>query len=57
MNEVEFNQAFSKFLDDEKCELVSETLYKLIHSAFTAGWKSALSSELGKAMDIEDRRN
>lgn len=44
MNELEFDLAFSKFLDDEHCEMVSETLYQLIRSAFAAGWKSALGS-------------
>ena len=39
MNEVKLDLAFSKFLDDEHCEMVSDTLYQLIHSAFIAGWK------------------
>lgn len=57
MNEIEFDMAFAKFLDDEKCEKVNETLYKLIHSAFTAGWKSALGSDIGKVMNIEGRKS
>lgn len=57
MNEIEFDQAFSKFLDDEKCEQVNEILYKLIRSAFTAGWKAAFDSDIGKVMNIEGRNN
>lgn len=53
MNEVKLDLAFSKFLDDEHCEMVSDTLYQLIHSAFIAGWKSALGSGDGKVMNIE----
>lgn len=57
VNEIEFDRAFSRFLAEEKCEMVSETLYQLIRSAFTAGWKAALGSDIGKAMNVEDRKS
>lgn len=56
MNEIEFDMALAKFLDDEKCEKVNETLYQLIRSAFTAGWKAAFQSDIGKVMNVEGRK-
>ena len=47
MNELEFDKALSDFLDDEECEQVNETVYGLVRTAFTAGWKAALGSDLG----------
>ena len=55
MNEVEFDKAFSEFLDDEECEQVSEAVFQLIRAAFTAGWKAALGSDIGKVVKIERR--
>ena len=53
MNEIEFDQALSDFLDDNKCENVSEFVFDLVRGAFTAGWKAALGSDIGKIMKIE----
>lgn len=55
MNEIEFDQALSKFLDDDRCEKVSESVFELIRAAFTAGWKAAMGSDLKKVMSIEKR--
>ena len=55
MNEMEFDKAFSEFLDDEQYEKTSDALFKLIRSAFTAGWKAALGSDVGKVMQIDKR--
>ena len=55
MNEVEFDKAFSDFLDDEQYERVNDALFELIQAAFTAGWKAALGSDIGKIMKIEER--
>ncbi|MDE6282130.1 MAG: hypothetical protein K2M15_10190 [Oscillospiraceae bacterium] len=54
MNEVEFDKALSDFLDDEECEKVNEAVYSLIRVAFTAGWKAALKSDIGKFMKVEE---
>ena len=55
MNEIEFDQALSGFLDDERCEKVNEAMFGLIRAAFTAGWKAALGSDIGQVMNIEKR--
>lgn len=55
MNEIEFDQALSRFLDEERCEKVNETVFELVRAAFTAGWKAALGSDIGKVMRIEKR--
>lgn len=55
MNEIKFDQALSKFLDDEHCEKLNETVFELVRAAFTAGWKAALGSDIGKVMRIEKR--
>ncbi len=55
MNEIEFDQALSKFLDEERCEKANEAVFELVRVAFTAGWKAALGSDIGKVMDIEKR--
>ena len=52
MNEIEFDKAFSEFLDDDQYEKVNEALFELIQTAFTAGWKAAMGSDLKKIMDI-----
>ena len=52
MNEIEFDKAFSDFLDDEECEKINEAVFRLIRAAFTAGWKAAMGSDLKKIMDI-----
>ena len=46
MNEFEFDQAFSEFLDDEQYEKTSDALFELIHAAFAAGWDAAMNSDL-----------
>ena len=55
MNEIEFDQALSQFLDDQTCEKVSESVFELVRAAFTAGWKAALGSDIGKVMRIDKR--
>lgn len=55
MNEIEFDEALSKYLDDEKCETTSQAVFDLVRDAFTAGWKAALGSDIGKVMKIEER--
>lgn len=55
MNEIEFDQALSKFLDEDCCEKVNETVFELVRGAFTAGWKAAMGSDIGKVMGIEKR--
>lgn len=55
MNEIEFDQAFSEFLDDKQYEKVNDALFELIQAAFTAGWTAALGSDIGKVMNIEKR--
>ena len=52
MNEIEFDHALSDLLDDEKCEKINEAMYDLIRSAFAAGWKAAMGSDLKKLMNI-----
>lgn len=55
MNEIEFDQALAKFLDDEESEKVSEAVFELVRAAFTAGWKEALGSDIGQIMKIAKR--
>ena len=55
MNEIEFDEALSKYLDDEKCEKFNEFVFEVVRSAFTAGWKAAFSSDIGKVMNIDKR--
>lgn len=52
MNEVEFDRAFSEFLDDDQYEKTSDALFDLIYSAFAAGWRAAMGSDLKKFMDV-----
>ena len=52
MNEIEFDKAFSDFLDDEECEKVNEAMFQLIRAAFIAGWKAALGSDIGKVVKV-----
>ena len=53
MNELEFDKALSDFLDDDVCETANEALYSLIRSAFTAGWKAAMASDLKRVIDLD----
>lgn len=55
MNEIEFDQALSKFLDEEKCEAANQAIFDLIRDAFTAGWRAALGSDIGNVMGIEKK--
>ena len=55
MNEIEFDKALSEFLDDEQYERTNDALFKLMQAAFTAGWKAALGSDIGKVMKIDKR--
>ena len=55
MNEIEFDKAFSDFLDDEEYERVNDALFELIQTAFTAGWRAALGSDIGKIVKMEKR--
>ena len=52
LNEMEFDQAFSKFLDDDQYEKTSDALFELIRAAFAAGWEAAMNSNLKKFMDV-----
>ena len=52
MNEIEFDKAFSEFLDDDQYEKVNDALFELIQTAFAAGWRAAMGSDLKKIMDI-----
>ena len=55
MNEIEFDKALSDFLDDDRYEQTNDALFELIRAAFTAGWKAALGSDIGKVMNIDKR--
>lgn len=55
MNEIEFDQALSKFLDDNQYERINESVFELVRAAFTAGWKAAMGSDLKGVMDIEKK--
>ena len=55
MDEIEFDKALSDFLDDEECEQINEAVFQLIRAAFTAGWKAALGSDIGKVISINKR--
>ena len=55
MNEIEFDKALSEFLNDEQYEKTNDALFELIRAAFTAGWKAALGSDIGKIMKIDKR--
>ena len=55
MNEFEIDLAFSEFMDDYQYEKTSDTLFDLIHAAFTAGWKAALGSDIEKITNIDKR--
>ena len=41
MNDFEFDQALSDFLDDDKCEDIRETIFQMVRTAFAAGWNAA----------------
>ena len=45
MDEVEFDKAFSEFLDDSTYDKASDYLFQLAKAAFMAGWKAAVDSE------------
>lgn len=55
MNEVEFDEAFDKFLDSPLCEREVGHISDLLRATFLAGWKAALGSDIGKVMKIEER--
>jgi len=55
MNEIEFDQALSNFLDDSECEIVNQALFDLVRGAFTAGWKAAMGSDLKGIMQLDRR--
>ena len=55
MNELEFDKAFSEYLNDDQCEKANEFIFELIRAAFTAGWKAALGSDIAKVMNIDKR--
>ena len=48
MNKIEFEKAFSDFLDNDECEQINEAVFQLVRAAFTAGWKAALDPDVGK---------
>ena len=53
MNEMEFDKALSNFLDYTQCEAFSEALFGLVRSAFAAGWRAAMGSDLKELMDAD----
>ena len=55
MNEIEFDTALSDFLDDSEYEKVNEAVFGLIRSAFTAGWRAAMGSDLKGVIKIDKR--
>ena len=55
MNVIEFDEAWTGLVDDERCEKVNEAMFGLIRAAFTAGWKAAMESDIGRIMNIEKR--
>lgn len=55
MNEVEFDQALSNFLEQEGCEQAGEALFQLVRMSFTAGWNAALGSDLKQVVDVDRR--
>ena len=55
MNEIEFDKAFSEFLDNEQYGKTSDAMFELIQAAFTAGWMAALGSDIGKVIGIDKR--
>lgn len=38
---MDFEEAFSNFIDDRECEHAQRFLFSIIRSAFLAGWTSA----------------
>ena len=52
MNKIEFDLAFSEFLDDDQYEKTSDALFELIHAAFAAGWDAAMNSDMKKFTDM-----
>ena len=53
MNEIEFDKAFSEFLDSSAYDKANDYIFKLAKAAFIAGWKAALGSDIGKIMKLE----
>ena len=53
MNEIEFDKAFSEFLDSPAYDKANDYLFELAKAAFIAGWKAALDSDIGKIMKID----
>ncbi len=51
MNEIEFDKAFSEFLDDSAYDKASDYLFELAKAAFIAGWKAAMKSDLKAVAD------
>ena len=56
MNEIEFDEALSKYLDEARCEQMHESMFELVRSAFTSGWQAAMGSDLKGVMDICKKR-
>ena len=55
MNEIEFDKAFSEFLDDSAYDKASEYLFELAKAAFVAGWKAAMDLERKGVMDTDKK--
>ena len=45
MDEIEFDRAFSEFLDNPVYDKANEYLFELTKTAFMAGWKAAMDSK------------
>ena len=51
MDEIEFDRAFSEFLDNPVYDKANEYLFELTKTAFMAGWKAAMDSRSKAAAD------
>ena len=45
MNEIEFDKAFSEFLDHSAYDKANDFLFELTKAAFIAGWEAAMKSD------------
>ena len=51
MDEIEFDRAFSEFLDNPVYDKANEYLFELTKAAFIAGWKAAMDSKSKASAD------
>ena len=55
MKEAEFDKALSDFLDSNQCDEIYARFFEAVRSAFAAGWKAAMASDLKKVSHIGKR--